>query len=345
MKEYYVLSSWVKACLQGFCFSGFDNDAILQCAGLDHETFAAPYCNSSELFALFAAAEDLYGEPAGLAARLGITPTCFSSASLACLAADNLQAGLKIMAQYHPIITNGYQAHFLCDNQGGEFRFYLDRHLVLPDRVADAVLATVIRTVRFIQPRIQSVVQVDFARPRPSDVRMYDHYFKAPLVWDASRFAVHLSAESLFAPSMHSHPELLTQHLNDCDKKLHMIASKSLVNSAKYQIRILLSEHPPTIEDVARAMSISVRSLQRALKKENTCFKTLYDEVRKVEALHLLKNTDHSITHIAHTLGFSDSGNFARAFKRWHQCSPLQYRHLQTEPLHFQNNLSISQAS
>lgn len=47
-------------------------------------------------------------------------------------------------------------------------------------------------------------------------------------------------------------------------------------------------------------------------------------------AKRLLSQTDMSITEIVFAIGFSDSSNFSRVFKRKTGCSPLQYRKLNT---------------
>ncbi len=50
------------------------------------------------------------------------------------------------------------------------------------------------------------------------------------------------------------------------------------------------------------------------------------DETRKELAIQYLKGSERSIIEISFLLGFSESSNFSRAFRRWTGDSPQHYR-------------------
>jgi AraC-like DNA-binding protein len=58
----------------------------------------------------------------------------------------------------------------------------------------------------------------------------------------------------------------------------------------------------------------------------DTNFNELLDMTRKELASSYVQQSSLSITEITFLLGFSDTSNFTRAFKRWEGVSPTDYR-------------------
>ena len=79
-------------------------------------------------------------------------------------------------------------------------------------------------------------------------------------------------------------------------------------------------------QSIAEAISLSTRTLQRRLEEQGSSVKEIIDDTRHQMALEYLAQKSHSIKEISFHLGFSDSSNFSRAFKRWEGKTPKQYR-------------------
>ena len=67
-------------------------------------------------------------------------------------------------------------------------------------------------------------------------------------------------------------------------------------------------------------------SLQLKLAQRGTTFQDLLSETRHELALRYLAQRALSVTEITFLLGFTDTSNFTRAFKRWTGSSPTLYR-------------------
>ena len=80
-----------------------------------------------------------------------------------------------------------------------------------------------------------------------------------------------------------------------------------------------------TIEEVADKLHLSTRTLQRQLAQENQSFSTLIDELRQRKATAMVKKREFSLELIAEKLGYTDTTNFIRAFKRWTGKTPKKY--------------------
>ncbi len=83
---------------------------------------------------------------------------------------------------------------------------------------------------------------------------------------------------------------------------------------------------PPRVETMAEITGLSVRSLQRRLRRHGLTHIEITRQARYQAATRLLKNPDLRVTDIGVELGYADSAHFSRAFKRWAGVSPRQYR-------------------
>ena len=96
--------------------------------------------------------------------------------------------------------------------------------------------------------------------------------------------------------------------------------------SLKQLIESLLPQGGPNIAQAAGASGMSVRSFQRRLANHGVSYGHLVDEVRFNLAAQWLKGESAPITNIAAELGYTDTANFTRAFKRWAGVSPREFR-------------------
>ena len=71
---------------------------------------------------------------------------------------------------------------------------------------------------------------------------------------------------------------------------------------------------------------MSQRTLNRRLQMENASFRQLKSEALARWAKQYLRETDYSVEAIAEELGYTDTANFRRAFRKSEGCSPIDYR-------------------
>lgn len=83
---------------------------------------------------------------------------------------------------------------------------------------------------------------------------------------------------------------------------------------------------PFSLDEMARLLHVSTRTLKRRLHEEGTTFQTLLDEARGALARALLGDPRLTLSEIADLLRFSDLSSFSQAFKRWHGMAPRTYR-------------------
>ena len=91
-------------------------------------------------------------------------------------------------------------------------------------------------------------------------------------------------------------------------------------------IREGMSGDGPELQSAARALGMSVRTLQRRLSEEATSYQDLVDAVRSEIAITAVRETDRPLSEIAASIGYSDLRPFLRAFRRWTGQTPTQVR-------------------
>jgi AraC-like DNA-binding protein len=82
----------------------------------------------------------------------------------------------------------------------------------------------------------------------------------------------------------------------------------------------------PSARLAASLMDTSVRTLARRLADCGTTYRSVVDRVRFKAARQLLRDTDQQVTEVGMAIGFDDSANFARMFRRIGGLSPRQFR-------------------
>ena len=76
---------------------------------------------------------------------------------------------------------------------------------------------------------------------------------------------------------------------------------------------------------VARKLGMCERKLQKALKDQGTSYRTILQAVRRDLAQKYLLNDHLSVTQTGFKLGYTETSNFIRAYKRWWGHSPLAH--------------------
>ena len=83
----------------------------------------------------------------------------------------------------------------------------------------------------------------------------------------------------------------------------------------------------PSVEEAARHLGLSKRTLNRRLAEQNLNFSLILDQSRRQRAEKLLlMHEGMSIEAIGEMLGYAETASFTRAFKRWNGTAPLRFR-------------------
>jgi AraC-like DNA-binding protein len=104
------------------------------------------------------------------------------------------------------------------------------------------------------------------------------------------------------------------------------VPATSFEGSIRHVVEALVRVGSAELGTASEATHMSERSLQRRLAECGLSFTRLVEEVRFDSARRLLSDPTVKIVEISAELGYTDSANFTRAFRRWSGVSPQAYR-------------------
>ncbi|RMF20041.1 MAG: AraC family transcriptional regulator [Gammaproteobacteria bacterium] len=170
---------------------------------------------------------------------------------------------------------------------------------------------------------------ISFRQPRQPWHARLEEAFDARFQWSAPETRIQF-------PAMLLHHEFnmdrfnlesLPQKLERTVLEKTMGASDYVDRVIRYMLRSILHEKvaSPNATEMARLMHTSASTLRRRLADAGWAYQKLLDHVRAILAASLLESRLMSTKEVAHYLGFTDTGNFRRAFKTWTGHSPAQY--------------------
>ena len=103
-------------------------------------------------------------------------------------------------------------------------------------------------------------------------------------------------------------------------------AEASYASRVRSSLFELLPGGLSSIDDVAKNLAVSKRTLQRYLNDEKTSFQKELNKTRERLARHYLANSTYSGAEISFLLGFEDPNSFVRAFRSWTGDTPEKVR-------------------
>ncbi|WP_157496820.1 AraC family transcriptional regulator [Hahella ganghwensis] len=329
LREPFIISSWVNMCLDAFVKQGLDAKALLQSADLVESELDSPLLpvHIEKVNRLFDTAEKLSGCTClGIEAGKNIHLTTFHALGYSVIASHSLWEGFSRIVQYHSGISN--VARLYMRNEGDEVELGIVREetAAVHDTILDAALCTMIRICRFLAPQEPDLRHVSLGRQKDEGHENFDRFFRRPVQWGSSRYSLRFGRNFFHDRLNTADAMLASENERLCELYFGRLFNKQLTQ----QVRMILRKSPAkdeiSLQHVAQILHLSERSLQRRLSQEGVCFRELVDELRQEDAERYLKSTTMSISQIAFRLGFNDAGNFSRAFKRWHSCSPESFR-------------------
>lgn len=164
--------------------------------------------------------------------------------------------------------------------------------------------------------------------PAPDYAERYRDCLHGEVVFDAAAAAVDIPRESLDEPSPYYHADHWQATMGGLSQQLKDRAAEDASPYTQYVASILRSSEPPLpdLQQVANSLYVSERTLNRRLQQEGSNFRALKSDALMRWAKLYLSQTVHSVDSIAVQLGYQDTANFRRAFRRGAGCSPSEFR-------------------
>lgn len=300
--------------------------AAIELDGLDR---ADARVSRAAVYRLCEAAIDLTQNPAlGLHWAESLGGHAFVPISLLIAHAPTLRHALEALSDFHRLIADqlGYQL--------------IEKHDVVTLRriplagessrlercVSEMFVTGMFNVIRSFHVPARRT-QVNFDYPAPAHVAEYERVFEGSARFDQPVSGIVFERAFMNNPSPHRDLDV-----HDALRSIAQRRVFRLTQQTPYAERardVLVEQHacaPVSMELVAQALGLSVRSLRRRLSAEGRTYKSVLNEAFAILAQHRLRTTQCTIQEIAFELGFADTSGFFRAFKRQVGMTPQQYR-------------------
>jgi AraC-like DNA-binding protein len=303
---------------------------VLEGARLTREYLEDPDARipAPTVLAVWGALRERTGDPAlQLAAPTALPFGAYRVIDYLVAASATVGDGIRRFARFFGLIADAVTLSTHRDKEGYCLRLATAEGEPVPPVYVDYVFAALVSRIRMrIRPGLR-VRAVELRRPAPPDAGPYAKTFRAPVRFGCRADRLCFSGKEWDSPTeggdaalarlLEDHARILAQRIPHAAPGFGAEVQKTIASGLP---------EGGTAEDVARALHVSVRSLQRKLVASGTTFKEVSDRVRGQLAEEYLADPKVSIAEVAFLLGFSEQSSFNRAFRRWTGESPGRWR-------------------
>lgn len=244
------------------------------------------------------------------------------------ISSETFGEGLKRALAYQRLISDVFHARLVmedgrCYLTNGEQPFadtIVNRHF------SECAISGILRFFKFITEGAFQPIFIDFNFVEGASEDEYFRVYGCPVSLGQRETRLYFDSDILNYPLWQAEPELLQLHEQLAIEKLQELARYDLVGEVRRAIGSTLESGETTLETVASQLHITPRRLRTQLSEANTSFQQILSDYRCRLAKRLLANTSESVERIVYLTGFSEPSTFYRAFKRWTNETPVEYR-------------------
>ncbi|MED5618252.1 AraC family transcriptional regulator [Ideonella sp. BN130291] len=245
----------------------------------------------------------------------------------ASLTAPTLGVALARWCRHHGLLTEDIR--FSLTTQGATAQLTIDERTGL-GAMREFCLLTSLRNVHgvaswLVDSRLP-LIEASFPFAAPPHRAVYPLLFPGPVRFGAAQAGFSFDAQYLRLPLRRDERALQAM----LQRALQLIVLPYRRDRLLVQrVRELLRERAAELRSalaLAEALHLSVRTLHRQLREEGASLQGLKDEVRRDQAMELLRRTRRPVKQIALAVGFDNEKSFSRAFRQWTGQPPSQFR-------------------
>jgi AraC-like DNA-binding protein len=237
---------------------------------------------------------------------------------------EAMRCAAKYLYVHNPAIAFTLHANKGDDQAGFVFDILSDHALQCAQMIEHGVGVTV-RIVSMLSEGHSHPLEVRLPHRAVARGTTYRRYLDAPIVFDSEQAALAIATSDLDLP--------LSEH----NQELHDLATSYLdlqfpkpQTSFVVHVRKAIEGHLGTgacsHRQVADALALHPRTLQRRLREEGTTFEDLKDEARRDLAERYLAHPDVPLTQVSALLDYSEQSALVRSCRRWFQTTPQALR-------------------
>lgn len=336
MHEHFsIYNGWMIPISRAIDDFGIDFEQTLQNCNIKPEDFRdnESRVSAEKLSALLAYCNKAVNrKDFGIVIAKNFHPGMFHALGYSMMSSNSVKDALLRIARYKKVVSN--TCTLTTEERQNSFYLNMDvykyddsKRPILGCKLIECFLATLVQFCREALKSDFSPKAVHLNWPKPqNDISYLSNFFNCDIVFDSPTIAIEFDAKSIATPLIGGNPLLTQTHEKMLDDYITRLDKNDVVQLVKNYIHEVLSLGTPAQTDVANKLCMSLRTLQRKLNDRETSFRDVLEQTRKKLALDYITQQHLMFSEIGYLLGFSTVGNFNRAFKRWTDCTPGEYR-------------------
>ena len=315
-----VSGAWTRGVMVAFRRLGLDTDRLCAQIGVEPEVFMdtdgrPPRDASGRLWrAALAASGDRF---LGLSAAQVWEARADHMVVLLLTSAGSLGEGIEEGLRYQELLAHG---RVLTLGEHPEYHALhihkIEHELPITVHEIEFIAVVVTKMLRFATDGRFTPHEVQFQHPYRGQIQDYTRAFGCSVVFGTERTTILADDQAWGLPLAHGNRALHAQ-LRGMASGLHAaLQSHHFIDTVRDRIKILLPRGQSSIEEVASALHMTPRTLQRRLQEDGSSFRALTDAVRKsilLDCVERKQTTDESMRRA----GYTNPRSFRRALKRW----------------------------
>ncbi len=246
--------------------------------------------------------------------------------TLAAISSDDLIQAAQRLCVFYKMVSTGVVLDINIKDD-------VELNLSLPKNAAgvcmfamDASLTTLVElTKSILKEHYKNPKRVQMCRPKPESVEVFNQYFGCEVEFNSAKNSIHFDNENIKINSHNKNPALANHLYNYLDESLQELTALTLTQQVSNTIEHLFDTKIVNVNNVAKEMAMSERTLQRKLRQESSSFNKINKQFKLEKAREWLTQKDLRQGEISHRLGFSSQSNFSRFFKLETGYSPNAY--------------------
>ncbi len=189
-------------------------------------------------------------------------------------------------------------------------------------------------TFTFLLPELEHEhpTRINLTYPKPDYATLYKEIFKCPIYFNQPNTELHFPKKWLDKPISTANEMATKVCAKQCELIVTQLGEQGNITDKVRRLILSQAMSPPlSLEDAAKNLLLSSRTLREKLYSEGTNFKEVSNELRMQVAKEYLAASALTTQEIAYLVGYQHSANFFRAFKKIFGHTPEQYRVLSAE--------------
>lgn len=336
-----VIGGWAISIARTLDHYQLDSEAVFKSCGLDLSQ--ALDTNSrypiTKISRVLNRAVELSGdENLGLLVAKYTRPTSWHALGISIWASRTMAEVFQRLVRYGRMFNTALEIELTESDQTAvvSMRFPQAYRPLLCDTDIDAIMATTVLTSRYLADGHVRPQQVRLCRPNPANPAGFERLFRCPVAFNCPDNQIIIDRQDLHAPMLTANAELAMLNDGLIQQYLARMERHDIVNRVHHKLVEALGHNRseqalPNQQQLAAALHLSQRNLQRKLQQAGTSYQELLDRLRQELSLQYLQQSHLSINEISYRLGFSKVGSFSRAFQRWNGQSASNFRQQQQQ--------------